>query len=311
MDKREQKKVKNPEGLRNLPHGLGIEWESRRIFRLGGYKFSLPISFEQFARSVPAEDNYSDNVFSLLKTPDIIRRYVTLCIEAKPKTVVQLGVFRGGSVGLVQLLARPERLLALELDPDRQAFLDRFIEHEGLEDSVRVEYGVDQADSVRVDRLAQEFLGEGRSIDLVFDDASHMLSATRSSFETLFPLIRPGGSYIVEDFATAQILISQGFKQMSSDSGGDSQILGQLVDHCLQADSQPLHLLAVEAMLASIVAPSIVRKVVIDREWLKIVRGAADVDPTQRFDLRALADDHFGLLNTAPDEELQNFLSSR
>ena len=40
---------------------------------------------------------------------------------------------------------------------------------------------------------------DGR-LDLVIDDASHELHATKASFETLFPLPRSGGWYIIEDW---------------------------------------------------------------------------------------------------------------
>jgi hypothetical protein len=38
-------------------------------------------------------------------------------------------------------------------------------------------------------------------LDLIIDDASHMYGLTKTSFETLFPLLRPGGLYIIEDWA--------------------------------------------------------------------------------------------------------------
>ncbi len=38
-------------------------------------------------------------------------------------------------------------------------------------------------------------------LDLVIDDASHMYEQTKRSFEILFPLLRPGGLYIIEDWS--------------------------------------------------------------------------------------------------------------
>jgi hypothetical protein len=48
--------------------------------------------------------------------------------------------------------------------------------------------------------VAREF---DRPLDLVIDDASHLYEATKASFEILFPLIEPGGLYIIEDWAWA------------------------------------------------------------------------------------------------------------
>lgn len=38
---------------------------------------------------------------------------------------------------------------------------------------------------------------------MVIDDASHTYELTRKSFEILFPLLKPGGLYIIEDWAWA------------------------------------------------------------------------------------------------------------
>ena len=40
-------------------------------------------------------------------------------------------------------------------------------------------------------------------LDLVVDDASHTYEETRSSFEFLFPLLSPGGIYVIEDWSWA------------------------------------------------------------------------------------------------------------
>ena len=39
-----------------------------------------------------------------------------------------------------------------------------------------------------------------KTFDLIVDDASHHGIATRKSFELLFPLVRPGGYYVIEDW---------------------------------------------------------------------------------------------------------------
>lgn len=49
-----------------------------------------------------------------------------------------------------------------------------------------------------VDIVRSEFTGP---LDVVFDDASHLYAPTKISFETLFPLLRPGGLYVIEDWA--------------------------------------------------------------------------------------------------------------
>ena len=299
------------EQFKNLPQGFGIEWTSRRAFQIDGYRFNLPTSWGHFDINVPAEKNYADNVFFFGKSISIMQNYFALFREYTPKNVVELGIFRGGSVAFLQLVAKPERLLALDISPDRQEFLDRFILHEGLAENVRAEYGVDQADSEKVSSLTREFMGEGRCLDFVVDDASHLLSPTRSSFETLFPLLRPGRSYVIEDLSAAQNIVSAALDAKQEMTESRRQLANTMLDFSLQADNKPLHLMAVEAMLASFVAPGIVHKVIVDRDWLRIVRGREDIDPAKPFDLRAVADDHFGLLDSTPNKELQRYLSAR
>ncbi|GAA3507443.1 class I SAM-dependent methyltransferase [Streptomyces showdoensis] len=50
--------------------------------------------------------------------------------------------------------------------------------------------------------------------DLVIDDGSHVNEHVRTSFRTLFPLVRPGGLYVIEDLQTAY------FGDFGGSSGG-------------------------------------------------------------------------------------------
>jgi predicted O-methyltransferase YrrM len=288
-----------------LAAAFGIEWQTKKSFSLGGHTFNVPSSMLDFLMS---EEEVDPSTFYLAKTLAIIQCYLTLFNEKKRHNILELGIFRGGSTAFLQLLGKPERLLALELSPERIGILDQFIAGEKLDGSVRVEYGVSQDDIVRVRELTIEHFGPGRSIDVVVDDASHLLAPTRTSFETVFPLIRPGGSYIVEDYAGSQIALDDWLEPAVQGNKQFGGLVTQSIRSCLQADYKPLLLLAVEAMLVSIVAPGVVQKVVTDRHWLKIVRGPDDIEDPASFDLRALAIDHFGLLDSKPSENLARFL---
>jgi hypothetical protein len=59
----------------------------------------------------------------------------------------------------------------------------------------------DQSDTVALRKLV-----EGRApFDLVIDDGSHIASDVIASFGVLFPAVRPGGWYVIEDLETAYI----------------------------------------------------------------------------------------------------------
>jgi hypothetical protein len=59
--------------------------------------------------------------------------------------------------------------------------------------------GTDQTDATKLHSIVREDL-EGH-LDLVIDDASHLYAQTKRSFELLFPLLRTGGLYIIEDWS--------------------------------------------------------------------------------------------------------------
>jgi len=57
--------------------------------------------------------------------------------------------------------------------------------------------------------LKQIVLGElADEVDLVVDDACHAYEETKASFEFLFPLLQPGGIYLIEDWSWATTLIT-------------------------------------------------------------------------------------------------------
>ena len=60
-------------------------------------------------------------------------------------------------------------------------------------------YNSSQDDETLLNNIFDDELD--RRLDLVVDDASHLYEQTRKSFEILFPLLQPGGTYVIEDWA--------------------------------------------------------------------------------------------------------------
>ncbi len=298
--------AKGAGNLANLPKGFGIEWTTRTTFRLEGHEFVIPNSMNDF---VAHGGDELDGKLYLSKTAPIISRYLVQVRGRKPSRILELGVYRGGSAAFLQLIARPQRMLALELAETPPPALEKFIEKEGLQKSMRLICGVDQADRERVRALVAEHLGEGRSVDLVVDDASHLLGPTRASFETVFPYIRDGGSYVIEDYASSQILCNEYLDRAMQGEQGFVTMMKEGMRGGLQSDHKPLHLLAIELMLASIMAPGIVNKVILDRHWIRVIRGSKPIEEPEHFRLADYAGDYFGLLDAVPAEQLKPFLS--
>lgn len=57
-------------------------------------------------------------------------------------------------------------------------------------------YYVDQSNKSSLDALVQQLNIE---LDVILDDASHVYDNTVNTFESLFPLLRQGGVYLIED----------------------------------------------------------------------------------------------------------------
>jgi len=221
------------------------------VYRVGGTTFTAA-PFERFA-STPDH-------FCIVKPPLLVERYVSLIDELRPRRVVELGICKGGSTALLAALTRPDGLLAVELDGDRIEALDTFLAQQGLDQSVTAAYGIDQANGERLGSLVDETLGR-EPLDLVVDDASHDLDFTRASFNVLFPRLRPGGLFIIEDWSWAHT-----------------------VYEAARPDAVPLTALVFEAILAVPYRPGLIDDVLVNREWAVIRRGAGPLDPGE-FDI--------------------------
>ena len=117
-----------------------------------------------------------------------------------PGRILELGMWDGGSTLLWSQLLQPEKIVGIDLK-DRQdsSYFQNFINSNKLQNRVATFWNTNQADKNRLRKIvASEF---GEKIDLVIDDCSHLCAPTKASFEALFPLLHPGGWYIIEDWA--------------------------------------------------------------------------------------------------------------
>jgi predicted O-methyltransferase YrrM len=141
-----------------------------------------------------------DDGYLIIKPRPLVERYLGFIDALRPRTVVELGIREGGSTALLVLASGADVVVALDLEPHEPPALAHFSERGLAAERLVTRYGVDQGDRELVRSTVADALG-GAPIDLVIDDASHQYGPSRASFETLFPLMRPGGLYIVEDWA--------------------------------------------------------------------------------------------------------------
>lgn len=246
------------------------------------------------------EEGSTADRFYIVKQPPFVHAYLELCERFRGATIVELGIAEGGSTALLALAAAPEKLISLELDPDPLESLDEFIEAHGLRSVVRPIYGVDQSDRAGVARAVDAEL-DGDAIDLVIDDASHILAATRASFETLFPRLRPGGLYIIEDWRNDQVFRDTVTDALENGTEEEreafaAQIAEAMVAGTAASPPRPLTDLAVELVLsAGSWGNGGFASVTFTPFWIAVERGPDPLDPTE-FRLAQVYRDYFGYL---------------
>lgn len=132
------------------------------------------------------------NVLTVSKSRRMMDQLVDHVSAQQPTTILELGIFSGGSTALLAELAPEATVVAVELNPKPPEILERYLDRTGNRDRVHVHYGVDQGDRSTLQDIIESDFG-GRGIDLVIDDASHMLEPSRASLDAVLPYVEPGG----------------------------------------------------------------------------------------------------------------------
>jgi SAM-dependent methyltransferase len=171
-----------------------------------------------------------EECFVLYKPKDLLdqyERFFSTHQKFNPDNVVELGMWEGGSVAFWFEIFQPKKHIALDLQPRTDSpYFQKYVNDRGLQNRLRTYWHTNQADSGRLKEIVKHEFNE-QPLDLVMDDASHYYELTKISFETLFPLIRPGGFYIIEDWAWWHW---QGLENYYSDATPLSKLIFELVE---------------------------------------------------------------------------------
>jgi methyltransferase family protein len=197
-----------------------------------------------------------DDRFVILKHRPFLERMLDDFRTLHVDNMVEAGIFQGGSVVWWNLVLEPVNHLAFDLrDKDVEA-LKRFA---AATPSLTLAFGINQRDTAALSDAVQQRFGN-QPLDLVIDDCSHFYEASRIMFEVLFPRLRPGGFYVIEDWQWAHS------SALSADE--DSYFAGRL----------GLSNLVVEALLIAADGPAqLVHEVTADAYRAIVVRGPAPV----------------------------------
>lgn len=145
----------------------------------------------------PEDAERPPGTLALLKPPSLVDRFMQSLAGLEPRRILDLGTYEGGSACLWFEHFQPEKLVTVDISPGPSR--PEFAYYQDRTDGrLRAYWGVSQADTERLAEIVgDEFTGP---LDLVIDDASHWYEPTRASFDLLWPLLRPGGLYVLEDW---------------------------------------------------------------------------------------------------------------
>ena len=271
-------------------------------FELAGHRFEFADTFDN------VEPSSALSPF-VLKTRRQLDNYVELLAGRGVRNVVELGIDRGGSAIFLDKLLQPHRLVAVDLRAAPPPALEHYLQAPGRKDVIRAHYGVDQSDKARLGAILDEAFGD-EPIDLLIDDASHVYGPTVASFEAIFPRLREGALYVVEDW-DAFHMVSDALSKALADPTHPAweAFKRRLIATGLQPKpTLELGRFAMEATLLAAGTRDLVREVRVRHNWIVLERGAAPIDRAT-VSLDDLAVDSFRVLR--PREETVEGLFGR
>lgn len=140
------------------------------------------------------------NLYKTISAINEYRHFWTMHHDLLVRNVFEIGVWSGGSLIFWHNLFKPEKIVGIDLfERELSEYYRNYIVMHNLQDAIKIFWGVDQKNKEFLKKIiSTEFRGP---LDIVFDDGSHFYEETKISFLTLFPHIRPGGMYVIEDWS--------------------------------------------------------------------------------------------------------------
>jgi cephalosporin hydroxylase len=183
------------------PNGGDSEMGSEIIDNEDGLRFT--VAGLKFRTLMPDDVNRTttEDEFVILKSPKFLRKYDDIFKSIPTSNVVEIGIAEGGSL-LYFALAFPHlSFVGIDLRHPSQTVLDH-IQRLNLQDRVKIYYNTSQTDENRIHEILKFNFGPER-IGAIIDDASHMHSLSRRTFEITFDYLANSGVYCLEDWAWA------------------------------------------------------------------------------------------------------------
>jgi len=233
---------------------IELPWRDEKTIEYPGVEIELVWGSEH------REKESQPGHFILVKGTGMVRNLMSAVSEIDVRNIVDVGIYRGGSAVLFNECFKPAKLVALDLRPAPDVLREYAAEQEG--DALEVHDGVDQANGARLVEICDAAFGD-EPIDLIVDDASHFYAQSRATFSYLFPRVRKGGLYVIEDWGWAHW--PGDFWQ--AERGGD-----------YFSEQPPLSNLLTEIMLLTASQEEVASRIDVTGRAAYVTRGSAEID---------------------------------
>jgi predicted O-methyltransferase YrrM len=150
-----------------------------------------------------------DGMFRPFQNKTELRRFIERVAAVKPKTIVEIGTARGGTLFLLSCVAHARaRIVSIDLPagpfgggyPSWKGLLYRWVS--GADQSLHLIRGNSHSESTF--NLAVNAL-KGDKVDLLFIDGDHAYAGAKQDFIRYRTLVRPGGLIIFHDILESMI----------------------------------------------------------------------------------------------------------
>jgi hypothetical protein len=201
-----------------------VVWETDRLVW-----DDLVFRLQQSRSEEPTRDGETFTLYKDKVLVDQLDNFLVRQPDFLPRRILELGIWDGGSAIFWFKVFNPEKLVALDISTRGDSgYFAQYVAQRDIARRVKTYWGVDQADQARLRAIASdEFQG---GLDFVIDDASHLYGPTGSSFEALFPMIVPGGFYLIEDWAWGHWREFQGPASPFPPSTEPTRLIWELVE---------------------------------------------------------------------------------
>src|SRR5215469_697811 len=168
-----------------------IEWENETEFKVDGVKFMC--SLDDSSRKTDG------NRIIILKDRPSLESYRQVLGSTRLRNVLEFGILQGGSAVLFTLIMDLEKFVGIDIEEHAKG-IEPFLSRHEVGAKIKFHFGVSQSDEPAVCKIIKGEFGNDQPLDLIIDDASHDYALTRKTFEITFPHLRPGGTYVIEDW---------------------------------------------------------------------------------------------------------------